>query len=150
MSVKIRLTRHGRKKAPYYRMVVADSRKARDGRFIEILGIYQPLNKNEADQIRVNETKVMKWLEQGAVPSDTCRSILRKQGIMKKFHDVRQEAKKGKKSLRLAKTEETSAAPAEEIDSDAALAPEEAQVSEPPVEAEPVASEAPETEPKTE
>lgn len=123
MSVKIRLTRHGRKKAPYYRMVVADSRKARDGRFIEILGIYQPLNKNENDQVRVDEAKVLKWLECGAVPSDTCRSILRKQGIMKKFHDARQETKKGTKPATPAKAE--TPAPVEEVAADAALAPEE-------------------------
>jgi len=100
MSVKIRLARHGRRKAPYYRMVVADSRCPRDGRFIEILGIYQPLNKKAEDQVRVDETKTLKWLNEGAMPSDTCRSILRKQGIMKKFHEakvaVRQAAKADK------------------------------------------------------
>jgi small subunit ribosomal protein S16 len=89
MSVKIRLARHGRRKAPYYRMVVADSRFPRDGRFIEILGIYQPLNKNPGEQIRIDEAKALKWLGNGASPSDTCRSLLRKQGIMKKFHESR-------------------------------------------------------------
>ena len=100
MSVKIRLARHGRRKAPYYRMVVADTRYPRDGRFIEILGIYHPLNKNVEDQVRVDETKALKWLNEGAIPSDTCRSILSKQGIMQKYHDgkvaVRQAAKAAK------------------------------------------------------
>ena len=62
MAVKIRLARHGRKKAPHYRMVVADSRFPRDGRFLEILGIYHPQNKVEADQVRIDETKALKWL----------------------------------------------------------------------------------------
>jgi small subunit ribosomal protein S16 len=94
MSVKIRLARHGRKKAPYYRMVVADGRFARDGRFIEILGFYHPLDRKNEEQVRVDEAKVLEWLTRGAQPSDTCRSILRKQGIMKKFHEMRVAAKK--------------------------------------------------------
>ena len=89
MSVKIRLARHGRRKAPYYRMVVADTRSPRDGRFIEILGIYHPLNKKTEEQVRVDEAKTLKWLNEGAIPSDTCRSILRKQGIMQKFHEAK-------------------------------------------------------------
>lgn len=93
MSVKIRLARHGRKKAPYYRMVVADSRYPRDGRFIEILGFYHPLNKKEGEQVRLDETKALEWLNKGASPSDTCRSILRKQGIMQKFHEAKVAAK---------------------------------------------------------
>ena len=97
MSVKIRLARHGRRKAPYYRLVVADSRFPRDGRFIEILGYYHPLNKKEADQVRVNEAKTLEWLNRGAMPSDTCRSILSKQGIMKKFHDAKMAARLAKK-----------------------------------------------------
>jgi small subunit ribosomal protein S16 len=100
MSVKIRLARHGRKKAPYYRMVVADSRYPRDGRFIEILGIYQPLNKKEGDQVRVDETKTLEWLRRGATPSDTCRSILRKQGIMRKFHEQKLAARQTAKSAK--------------------------------------------------
>src|SRR5688572_6195744 len=97
MSVKIRLARHGRRKAPYYRMVVADSRFPRDGRFIEILGIYHPLNKKDGEQVRVDEEKTLQWLQQGAVPSDTCRSILRKQGIMKKFHEAKVAARQASK-----------------------------------------------------
>lgn len=93
MSVKIRLARHGRKKAPYYRMVVADSRSPRDGRFIDILGYYQPLNPDESAQIKIDEEKALKWLSNGATPSDTCRSLLRKQGIMKKFHEQKVAAR---------------------------------------------------------
>lgn len=93
MSVKIRLARHGRKKAPYYRMVVADSRSPRDGRFIDILGYYQPLNPDENAQIKIDEEKALKWLSNGATPSDTCRSLLRKQGIMKKFHEQKVAAR---------------------------------------------------------
>jgi len=92
MSVKIRLSRFGRRKAPYYRIVVADERAPRDGRFVESLGHYQPL-KAEA-KIEVNEERALHWLSEGAVPSDTVRSLLRKQGIMKKFHEAKVERKK--------------------------------------------------------
>ncbi len=89
MSVKIRMARVGRRKAAYFRIVVADSRRARDGRFIEILGRYQPLQK-EDKQIYVNEERALKWLKDGALPSDTVRSIFRKLGIMRKFHEMNQ------------------------------------------------------------
>jgi len=89
MSVKIRMARMGRRKAPCYRIVVADSRRARDGRFIEILGRYQPLQK-EGNQISVDEERALRWLGVGALPSDTVRSIFRKLGIMRKFHEQRQ------------------------------------------------------------
>lgn len=83
--VKIRLQRYGKNKAPYYRLVATDSRNARDGRFIEIIGIYQPINKEDAEQIRVDEEKALKWLKNGAQPTDTVRSIFTKLGIMEKF-----------------------------------------------------------------
>src|SRR5690242_4807449 len=102
MSVKIRLARHGRRKAPYYRMVVADTRYPRDGRFIDILGFYHPLTKKVEDQVRIDEAKAMQWLNDGAVPSDTCRSILSKQGIMKKWNDAKMAARLAAKA---AKTE---------------------------------------------
>ena len=97
MAVKIRLARHGRKKAPYFRLVVADSRFPRDGRFIEIPGIYHPLLKNEDEQIQINEEKALKWLHRGAIPTDTCRSLLRKRGIMQKYHEAKQAARKPSK-----------------------------------------------------
>lgn len=83
MSVKIRLNRQGAKKNPFYRIVVADSRKARDGRFIEILGNYDPSKTPAA--INVDEDKVLDWMSKGAQPTDTVRSLLSKQGIMAKF-----------------------------------------------------------------
>ena len=85
MAVKIRLRRMGQKKAPFYRIVAADSRAPRDGRFIEILGFYNP--RSNPVEIKVDEEKVLKWLNNGAQPSDTVRSILSKEGIMKKFHE---------------------------------------------------------------
>jgi len=83
--VKLRLTRMGAAKQPAYRIVAADSRARRDGRFIEILGYYNPLT-NPAE-VKVNEEKVLKWLNDGALPTDTVRDILSREGIMKKFHD---------------------------------------------------------------
>ena len=96
MSVKLRLARRGRRKAPYYRIVAADSRKARDGRFIESIGQYQPLSKDEESKLVVDEDRALHWLHNGAQTSDTVRSLLRKKGIMKKFHDQKVEAKKKK------------------------------------------------------
>jgi small subunit ribosomal protein S16 len=90
MAVKIRLARAGRKKGPAYRVVVADERKARDGRFIEILGYYQPLA--DPPKVEVNDAKAIKWLMNGAQPSETVRSLFRKLGILKKFHEARKPA----------------------------------------------------------
>ena len=92
MSVKIRLSRFGRRKAPYYRLVVADSRMPRDGRFLEVLGHYQPLKAET--RLEIDEDRAMRWLVQGALPSDTVRSLFRKKGIMKKFHELRVQEKK--------------------------------------------------------
>ena len=85
--VKIRLRRMGAKKAPFYRIVAADSRCRRDGRNIEVVGTYNP-TKNPAI-VNIDEEKVMKWLNNGAIPSDTVRNILSKEGIMKKFADAK-------------------------------------------------------------
>ena len=79
--VKIRLTRTGRHFDPSYRIVVADSHYARDGRIIEQVGFYDPMN----GEVRVDEEKVLNWLNKGAQPSDTVKSILSKQGIIAKF-----------------------------------------------------------------
>ena len=86
--VKLRLKRMGAKKQPSYRIVAADSRAPRDVRFIEILGFYNP-RTNPAEVI-IDEEKVLKWLNNGAQPSDTVRSILSREGIMKKFHEQKQ------------------------------------------------------------
>ncbi|MDO4701785.1 30S ribosomal protein S16 [Erysipelotrichaceae bacterium OH741_COT-311] len=87
MAVKLRLKRMGAKKAPFYRIVAADSRFPRDGRSIEVVGTYNPMT-NPAT-IHVNEELTLKWLSNGAQPSDTVRNILSQQGIMKKFHDAK-------------------------------------------------------------
>lgn len=79
--VKLRLKRMGAKKAPIYRIVAADSRFAVTGRDIEVVGIYNPIK----DETTIYEEKVMKWLAEGAKPSDTVRDILSKNGIMAKF-----------------------------------------------------------------
>ena len=76
MSVKIRLKRMGSKKRPFYRIVVADSRSPRDGRFIETVGTYNPLTDPET--VTLKEEKVMNWLNNGAQPSDTVRNLLSK------------------------------------------------------------------------
>ena len=79
MATKIRLKRMGAKKAPFYRIVVADSRAPRDGRFIDEIGTYDP-NTNPAS-INVNAEKVQKWLACGAQPSDTVRSLFKQAGV---------------------------------------------------------------------
>ena len=84
MAVKLRLIRMGAKKAPFYRIVAADSRAPRDGRFIELLGTYNPCT--DPAQVTIKEEEVLKWLNNGAQPS-TVRNLLSKQGIMKKFAD---------------------------------------------------------------
>ena len=81
MSVKIRLKRIGAKKAPFYRVVVADSRYPRDGRFIEEIGYYNPLT-NPVD-IKIDAEKATKWLGNGAQPTETVRSLLKKSEIIK-------------------------------------------------------------------
>lgn len=87
MATKIRLVRMGRKKRPFYRVVVADSRARRDGRFIEILGYYNPLV--EPAEVKVDEEKALKWLSDGAVPTDTVKNILSRAGIIKKFAELK-------------------------------------------------------------
>ena len=79
MAVKIRLKRIGAKKSPFYRIVVADSRFPRDGRFIEEIGTYDPLKDPAA--VRIDEEAAKKWLANGAQPTDTVRALLKKQGI---------------------------------------------------------------------
>jgi small subunit ribosomal protein S16 len=83
MAVKIRLKRIGTHKKPYYRVVVADSRFPRDGRFIEMIGTYDPLKKEGGTAL--DQEKALGWLRKGAVPTDTVRSLLSKAGIMKQY-----------------------------------------------------------------
>lgn len=77
--VKIRLQRFGSKKRPFYRVVASDSHDPRDGRFIEIIGTYQPINNGE--EVKIDEEKALKWLAQGAQPTDTVKSLFTKLGI---------------------------------------------------------------------
>ncbi|WOV86141.1 30S ribosomal protein S16 [Sporosarcina oncorhynchi] len=87
MSVKIRLKRMGAKKTPFYRIVVADSRSPRDGRQIETVGTYNPLTKPA--EVKINEELALKWLQDGAKPSDTVRNLFSDQGIMEKYHNAK-------------------------------------------------------------
>jgi small subunit ribosomal protein S16 len=86
MAVRIRLTRKGTHKAPYYRIVAADSRMPRDGRFLEILGTYDPLQ--EPAVIQFDEEKVISWLKKGATPSDTAKLLMKKSGLFGKLKET--------------------------------------------------------------
>ena len=87
MAVRIRLRREGRKKIPFYRIVVADSRSPRDGRFIEVIGQYQPRAKTGG--LNLKEDRANHWLDVGALPTDTVRSLLRRAGLLKTRHEAR-------------------------------------------------------------
>ncbi len=80
MSVKIRLARHGAKKRPYYRIVVTDSESPRDGRYLEAVGSYNPLQ--DPAEVTLKTERVKYWIDQGALPSDTVKSILKKEGFI--------------------------------------------------------------------
>ena len=92
MAVKLRLKRMGAKQKPFYRIIAADSRSPRDGRFIETVGTYNPIK--DPAIITLKEDRVMYWLEQGAIPTDTVRNILSKNKIMEKFDKEKAKAKK--------------------------------------------------------
>jgi len=79
MSVKIRLARHGAKKRPFYRIVVADNESPRDGRYLENVGTYNPLK--EPAEVSFKEERIRYWMDQGALPSDTVKSLLKKEGF---------------------------------------------------------------------
>ena len=85
MSVKIRMRRMGAKRKPFYRIVVADSRAPRDGRFIEEVGYHNPVSQPK--ELKLDEDKIFEWLKKGAQPSDTVRSLLSGAGLMAKLHD---------------------------------------------------------------
>ena len=85
--VKIRLRRVGRKNAPFYRILVADSQSPRDGKFIEIIGQYAP--RQSEGSLNVDEERANYWLNQGAQPTDTVRSLLRRAGVLKNRHEKR-------------------------------------------------------------
>ena len=96
MPLKIRLSKKGRKKLPYYHIVVADSRAPRDGKFVERIGLYNP--KTNPATIELNFNRALDWLQKGAQPTDTCRAILSEQGVMMKKH-LLEGAKKGAFSI---------------------------------------------------
>ncbi|MBN6205961.1 30S ribosomal protein S16 [Ralstonia pickettii] len=91
MAVKIRLKRMGSKRNPFYRIVVADSRSPRDGRQIEQIGTYNPVVSPV--EVKIDEEKALKWMANGAKPSDTVRNLFSNEGIMKKFHEQKNQAK---------------------------------------------------------
>ncbi|HHY11967.1 MAG TPA: 30S ribosomal protein S16 [Firmicutes bacterium] len=93
MAVKIRLKRMGAKKNPFYRIVVADSRTQRDGRPIEEIGYYDPTT--EPATFKVHEEKAMSWLERGATPTPTAKTILRRAGVIEKWQSARGGQDKG-------------------------------------------------------
>lgn len=110
MAVKIRLTRLGDKHSPFYRVVVADSRYPRDGRFIEQLGTYNPLVKE--NQISLNNDKAMEWIKKGAQPTETAKALLVKSGVVfekktaKKTDEVKAEKKTSTKKTTSKKASE--------------------------------------------
>lgn len=88
MATKIRLKRMGAKKAPFYRLVVADSRSPRDGRVVEEIGYYNPVK--QPVEIKVDEEKALHWLNTGAQPSETVRALLKKAGVWQKYIAARE------------------------------------------------------------
>jgi small subunit ribosomal protein S16 len=108
MAVKIRLRRVGRKKSPTYRIVVADSRSPRDGKFIEIVGQYAPRTGELA--LNLQAERVNYWLDNGAQPTDTVRSLLRKSGILKSRHEARLGRKLNAAAVPVSDTPETAEA----------------------------------------
>lgn len=92
MAVKLRLTRMGKKKQPMYRVVATDSHTKRDGEYIELIGTYNPLTKPAT--VKINEEVALKWLNNGAIPSDTVRNLFSDAGIMKKYADAKNKKTK--------------------------------------------------------
>ena len=90
MAVKLRLKRMGAKARPFYRIVAADSRSPRDGRFIETVGTYNPIDDGK---VTLDEEKTLKWLSNGALPTDTVKNILKSNGTWAKFKNTNKEGK---------------------------------------------------------
>lgn len=95
MAVKLRLKRMGAKKRSFYRIVAADARSPRDGRFIETVGTYNPITN--PTEVKIDEEKALYWLGHGAIPTDTVRSLLSKAGVIKKFNETKTPKTKVKK-----------------------------------------------------
>jgi small subunit ribosomal protein S16 len=137
MAIKIRLARGGSKKRPFYRIVAADSRMPRDGRFIEKLGTYDPLlPKDSEDRVKMDLERVQHWLSQGAQPTDRISRMLEAAGVMpKKERANMQKAQPGKKAQARADEKAAKAAAAAEAEAEAKAAPaEEAPAVEAPAE----------------
>ena len=154
MSLKIRLSRGGAKKRPFYRIVVTDSRNARDGRFIERLGTYDPmLKRDNPDRVKLNEERIRHWLGQGARPSDRVARFLGHADIIP-MPAIREQTKKNQpraKTLERMKEAEDAKKAAAEAAAAAAAEAEAPAAEEAPAEeaaaAEPAAAEAPAEEP---
>ena len=137
MAVKLRLRRMGRKKRPFYRIVAADARAPRDGRFIEEIGYYNPIA--DPAVIEVKEERALYWLQQGAIPTDTVKSLLRKKGIILKFDLLKKGLPPEKIEEELTKREEAKraqAAKAAAKKEEKVEAPQEAEPAETPAEEE--------------
>lgn len=135
MSVKLRLTRVGKKKSPMYRVVVADERAPRDGRFIEIIGQYQPLEN--PSMINIKDDRALYWLNQGAQPSETVQKILSASGIWEQYEKTRP-----KKSLEKAAARTKAVKVGQKISQDAHAAKKAPKVEDVPVAETPAAEEA--------
>ena len=133
MPVRIRLSRGGAKKRPYYRIVIADSRRARDGKFIDQVGTYNPmLNKDNPDRVKIDIDKAKEWIAKGAQPSDRVKLFLSTMGVGEKpiiTDKTKQHLPKKKAQEKLAAAKEVVKAPAEK--------PAEAAPAEKPAEAAP-------------
>ena len=114
MSVRIRLRRMGAKKQPFYRVVVADSRSPRDGRFLDTIGTYNPRSQPVA--IDIDREKTLKWLEKGALPTDSARSLLSQAGIWQEFKTGAPEAGAAATEAPAMVAEAAVEAPAENVD----------------------------------
>ncbi len=129
MATRIRLRRTGKKKQAYYRFVVADSRSPRDGRFIEILGNYNP--HTDPPEITIDEERTLYWLKTGAQPSNTARSLLSKKGILKRLAEERPDHPLLKKPVRRGRRPEVAPEEPEAVEVvEAPVEPEEAAVEE--------------------
>lgn len=134
MSVKIRMTRMGRRHRPFFRINAVDSRTPRDGRILEKLGHYDPLEKDESKQIVLDREKTQAWLDKGAIPSDTVGDILKKHGMSCKVMEERDARKakareiarkKGKPFNKADKVAIAKAAEAAKVEAEAKAAAEE-------------------------
>ncbi|MEP2736179.1 MAG: 30S ribosomal protein S16 [Erythrobacter sp.] len=154
MAIALRLSRGGAKKRPYYRIVAADSRRARDGKYLEQIGVYNPLlAKDDEKRVQLNEDRIRYWLGVGAQPSDRVLRFLDAAGIMKReARNNPNKAKPGEKATERAEEKAEKAAAAKEAEEEAKNAPaEEAPVEETAAEEAPATEEAaPAEEAKTE